>query len=725
MQQRYCLTLCFLLFLFCLRVLGQALVAFGHATFLPSMDEWFSGAMAYPPLLASQILIILLYGKVCLDFARGKGYFVTPKPRMGIALLYFGGTYLGVMIIRYVLRMSLYPHERWLGGSIPIFFHLVLASFLIVLGYYHWSSSKDFNKPKSSRAKRIVAALAAASVAIGIILWVVYQVLPSYVSYKLGFPPTEYAVRIDRQVPMVTTDGVKLVADIYHPQHLDHASTVLVRIPMSRTPKNSFFADLVGRLWAEHGYTVIIQGTRGRFGSGGTFYPLRTEYKDGRETLKWLTKQSWFNGKIVTWGGSASGYTQWVLADQTDPQLSALAIYLASTDFHGMFYPGGAFSLQSALSWAITSHGDEDLPEWPSKEEVIRSANGFPMIDADKRAIGKEIPFFRDWVTHPDKDWYWQEIDGTERNKHLKAPALLLSGWYDPFLPTELNDFVQIQKFASPDVASKSRLIIGPWAHARQIIFPDGKESENFRFESIAISLPWFAANLSPTPIAELDILPVKIFVMGTNKWRFEKSWPLPDTVYAPYYLGGDGRLEVAPSTKESQDKYSYDPKDPVPTRGGAMLGNGAGIVKQNEIESRSDVLSYTSPELKEDLEVTGPVSLFLYASSSADNTDFTGKLVDVYPNGDAYNVSDGIVRHEFESPVEEVEIKLWPTSMVFLKGHRIRLEVSSSNFPRYDRNPNTGKPIAQETETIVAEQTIHHDSHYASRLVLPVIGKR
>jgi len=744
LKQKYALVLSLLLVLFCLRVLGQLLVAFFHVPFLPPMEEWFSGVLSYPLLLASQILIVILYGKVCFDFATGTGYFVMPKLRLGVGLLNFGAIYLGVMVLRYALRMLLYPHERWIGGSIPIFFHWDLASFLLILGYYHWSSSRkletNYSRVEPSLIKRIIRWLTIICIAIAIVLWMIYQIVPSLVAYNLGFPSAQYAVRTEKCVSMVTGNGIKLVADIYHPQHLEHTATILIRIPLSRTLEHSMFADVIGRMWAEHGYTVVIQGTRGRFGSQGIFYPLRNERQDGIDTLAWLSKQRWFNGKIVTWGGSASGYTQWIIADQTNPGPSALTIYLASTDFYGMFYPGSAFSLYSALSWALTSNGHEDRTEWPSTEEILKAATGFPMVDADKRAVDAEISFFRDWANHPQRDSYWIDIDGNDRNKTLKAPALLLCGWYDPFLPTQLNDFVQIKKSAPLEIASRSRLIIGPWTHAGQVIFPNGKEAENFRLQSLAISLPWFDANLCPPPSGQQDNFPVKIFVMGINKWRLEKEWPLARARYVPFYLSsnvkansvaGDGSLDVSPSTKEdSKDTYTYDPRNPVPTAGGAMLGKAAGVAKQNEIESRSDVLVFTTPILKEDIEVTGPITLILYVSTSAVNTDFTGKLVDVYPNGCTYNISDGIIRRQYKlpnqatknSPIKKLEIQLWPTSTVFFKGHRIRLEVSSSNFPRYDRNPNTGNPIAQEITVIVAHQNVHHDLRYPSRLILPIV---
>jgi len=733
--------------LFCLRVIGQALVAFFSVSFLPPMEEWFSGFLPYPELLLCQILIILLYGKICVDFARGRGYFFRPNARLGRSLLWFGSLYLGVMIIRYIIRMGLYPTERWAGGSIPIFFHWVLAAFVLVLGIYHWSKTSRTRKAipveQVSVSRRFVRWAAIITVFVGILLWTCWQLLPSIVAHQLGLRGPQYAVRLQKHEPMTTADGITLVADVFHPQHAGRTPTILVRIPFSQSIKNSFYEELMGRIWAERGYTVVIQGTRGRYESAGSFYPLRGERRDGIETLGWISKQDWFNGQIATWGGSAFGHTQLAISDQADPGPSVLDVYEASTDFHRMFYPGGAFSLDSALAWAINSHGKADLPEWPSNDDIARGANGFPLIDADKRAVGKEITFFRDWVRHNEPDSYWRDIDGVSRCKQIKAPVLLMAGWYDPFLPGQLQDFSQIRQSTLKSVAEESRLIIGPWKHAGEVTFPNGVESEQFRPKSFAVSLPWFDEILHLTEKQRAESAPVQIFVMGRNEWRSEQEWPLSRTRYTAFYLrsshkangaSGDGELSYAiPQSDDPDDTYVYDPRNPVPTSGGAMIGRAAGISRQNDIEARSDVLNYTSSVLKDDIEVTGPVSAVLFVTTSAISTDFTAKLVDVYPNGNACNVCDGILRRAYDTAKgpfqtnrpQEIEIQLWPTSIVFPKGHRIRLEISSSNFPRFDRNPNTGNPTATDISPVNAYQTVRHGRGYPSRLILPIIPER
>jgi putative CocE/NonD family hydrolase len=738
---RTAIALWILMALFCLRVLGQVLVEFLHVRFLPPSPEWFSGLVPYPALLAIQIAIIALQAKIGLDFTRQAGWSYRPRRLAGLLLLPFGAVYLTVMIIRYVIRMGLYPHERWTGGSIPIFFHWVLASYVLVVGYQHWRQSHSGQTvvPRTIGRRWIAFSLGLAGwsvVGLGIAGWVLYLLLPSILAYELGIRRSEFAVRIERSVALTTSDGVSLVADIYHPQRAGPKTpTILVRIPYSKTPAIRLLATIVGRMWAERGYTVVLQGTRGRYESGGVYYPLKGERQDGVETLRWLAAQPWYDGRLGMWGCSYFGYTQWVVADCENPAPTALIIQESSTDFYGMFHPGGAFSLKSALFWAVQSHGSEDIaPTWEAME---RGFAGLPLIEADDRAA-RDIPFFDDWVRHADRDEYWAEIDGDDRARRLQAPVLLMAGWYDPFLPGQLADYAQIRRDAAPRVAGETRLVIGPWAHGVSAVLPDGKGSRNFRLECLAPTIAWFDRHLLKMELR--DTPPVRIYTMGTNTWRNEQEWPLARTRYTPYYLHAVGPANTAlgggilgpapPDAGEPPDTFIYDPRDPVRTAGGAMLGSSRGSALQEGIESRPDVLVYSTEPLQDDLEVTGPVGLILWVSTTAPCTDFTGKLVDVFPDGSAWNISDGIVRRRYDQHTAasgadsrtEIKIDLWPTSMVFKKGHRLRLEVSSSNYPRFDRNPNTGGIIATETAPVTATQTVRHDVDSPSRLILPVI---
>jgi uncharacterized protein len=532
---------------------------------------------------------------------------------------------------------------------------------------------------------------------------------------------------------------VKLVADVYRPLRTTRTPTILVRLPMSNSIRASLFSTVVSRFWAEHGYTVVIQATRGRHQSGGEATPLVNERHDGIETLDWLKQQAWFDGRLGMWGGSTFGHTQWAIADRVPSPpngQSALIVQISSTDFHGMLYPGEAFSLASALFWAARSLSADDV--LPSNEALRPGFDGLPVVEADDRAVG-DVPFFDDWVRHQSRDSYWQAIDGENRTATLQAPVLLMGGWFDPFLPGQLADFVRIRHDARPDVAAATRLIVGPWGHAATVDLPGGVRNRNYRLESLAPSLSWFDRHLQAreTPATA----PVRLYVMGANTWRDEQEWPLVRAHETAWYLrgsghantaGGDGRLMTEnPGEDDPPDTFVSNPASPVPTRGGAMLGESA-TVPQNEVEQRSDVLVYTTAALPEDLEVTGPVSAVLYVATTSPSADFTAKLVDVHADGVAYNVCDGIIRRSYgpdrapdASTPTQITISLWPTSMVFRKGHRIRLEIAGSNFPRFDRNPHTGEPAATARSGAPASQWLYHGQHSPSRIVLPIVPVR
>ena len=558
-----------------------------------------------------------------------------------------------------------------------------------------------------------------------------------FVLPRQGIRPAEFAVSVERDVSMTTSDGVRLLADVYRPVVGPDVPTILVRLPYSKSLKNDTSTAVVARFWASRGYAVVIQASRGRHGSAGDFYPLRDERRDGIETLHWLARQPWYDGRLGMWGGSAFGYTQWAVADQRDPGPSAYAIQIASSHFYEMFYPGGAFSLESALYWAVRSHGSEDVR--PTRRTLDRGESGFPLIAADDRAVG-EIEFFNDWASHPQNDAYWEAIDGVQRARDIQAPVLLMAGWSDPFLPSQLRDFETIRAKADPRVAAASRLIVGPWTHADTIRFPDGHRAGEYRPASLASSIPWFDHLLLGRPLDPSLSAPVRIFVMGENVWRDEQEWPLARARPTKYYLrsaghanssNGDGMLSLdLPNDEEPADSYVYDPGDPVPTRGGAMLGPGAGMREQNDIEARKDVLVYSTEPLASGVEVTGPLTVTLHVDTTAANTDFTAKLVDVDPDGKAYNVSDGVLRRSYRHAAEEgaapheISIELWPTSILFLPGHRIRVEISSSNFPRYDRNTNTGDNPATDISPTVATQVVHHSRAHPSLILLPVVPR-
>jgi putative CocE/NonD family hydrolase len=305
--------------------------------------------------------------------------------------------------------------------------------------------------------------------------------------------------------------------------------------------------------------------------------------------------------------------------------------------------------------------------------------------------------------------------------KETRSPALLLAGWYDPFLRTMLRDFSDLR--AQP-ATSESRIVIGPYVHADTIEWPGGGIDEPYRLASVAPALAWYDHQLGLTK-RPLNMAPVRIYVMGDNRWRDEQEWPLARTQWTSFYLSGGGVLGEAQPTSGSSDSFAYDPLDPVPTAGGAMLGKRAGLKEQHAIGARKDVLSYVTAPLETPMEVTGPLKAQLWVSTDAPSTDFTVKLLDVFPDGKAYNIADGIVRRAYASGAPtKIEVDLAATSVVFGKGHRIRVDVSSSNYPRFDRNPNTGETSVTATKTRIARQTIWHDAGRPSHIVLPVIPR-
>ena len=709
-----------LLALFCARVLGQLLVATRGVSFLPPMEEWFSGLIPYTRLLASQLVIIVLLAWVATQFSRGRGWATRPNLRLGRGLAIFGTLYLGVMVIRYVIRMTLYPLERWTGGSIPIFFHWVLAGFVLTVALFHLRTAE--RRPLGGTGRILLAGGGLAAVG-AILAWVAYLLTPAYFAGQLGVGRPQHAVRIFRSQSFETSDGTRLVADIFRPRRADPAPTILVRIPYARTLKNRVFATVVGRMWAEHGYNVVLQGTRGRYESGGEHTPFIYERNDGVETLAWLDRQPWFDGRLGMWGGSYFGYTQWVLANDVEPAPQTFMIQLMSTDNYGMFYHGGAFSLESALYWGLRSHHADDSPA--DTLLMDRAYGTLPLVELDDRAEG-DVSAYNDWASHSRRDEYWKAIDGDERAARVTVPIHFIAGWFDPFLPTQLKDYATILQTADPRVAENMHLTIGPWGHAFEPPLPDGSLPDDYRRSSLAPSVAWFDRHLKGDTTVPAPS-PVRIFVLGENQWRDEEAWPLARAEPTAFYLNGDNRsLSVgSPPRGSGTLEYVFDPTDPVPTRGGAMLGARSGMRRQSNV-ARNDVLTFTTDPLAEPIEITGPVSVVLYAQTSAPNTDFTAQLLYVEPDGRTFNITEGVVRRAFRQDVgpERVSIELWPTSIVLHVGQRLRVDISSSNYPRWDANPNTGRDPATETAPVSATQRISWGGTTPSHIMLPVVRR-
>jgi hypothetical protein len=521
---------------------------------------------------------------------------------------------------------------------------------------------------------------------------------------------------------------------------------------------------------ASNGYAVAIQDVRGRYTSEGEFYTFFNEINDGYDSIEWLASQPWCTGKVGMYGASYVGATQWLAAKSKAPSLAAIVPGVTASDYHeGWAWQGGAFELGFNLSWAIGALASANwanlsrqLNLSPAQfDDIIRAKDALtegyaflPLQDL-KDLKGDLAPYYYDWLAHPEYDDYWKQVCIEESHAEIGIPAFNFGGWYDIFLGGTIRNYERMRKLgATEDARRGQRLVIGPWVHGGSPGNVSGEYNYGTRASSLAIDLMgqmlrFYDQWLKGEDSGIMDEKPVRVFVMGENVWRYEDDWPLARAQETRYYLhsrgkanslNGDGALSTETPSDEPPDVFVYNPLDPVPTRGGGLCCDPAfmmsGAYDQRSVEARPDVLVYSTPPLAEDTEVTGPISVTLYASSSARDTDFTAKLVDVSPCGYARNLTDGIIRARYRKPrakaslirpgqVYEYTIDLWATSNLFKKGHRIRLEVSSSNFPRFDRNTNTGEPIGSDSGFVAALQTVHHTSEHPSCVTLPVVPRR
>jgi uncharacterized protein len=515
------------------------------------------------------------------------------------------------------------------------------------------------------------------------------------------------------------------------------------------------------------GYVVVVQDTRGRFLSEGEFYPFIHEAEDGYDTIEWAARLPWSDGNVGTVGQSYLALVQYFAAMTRPPHLKAMSpVSGPVTYFEDCVYRRGVFELGWMLAYftslarntlerkglyeqqratldSYVSH--PHIPMSPLKREEYRH---LPLRDWGGR-LKDGAPYFSHLLQHSTDGSYWHTMDIRRQFHNINAPMFHVGSWYDVFQYDTLTMFNGMRSQAMTVEARQSqKLLMGPWGHLLPYAVPTSKGTGEIDFGPEALielhdlQLRWFDHFLKGIKSNILDEPPIRLFVMGTNRWRDEHEWPLARTKYTNVYLHsggkansvrGNGALSSVTPREEQPDRYVYDPSDPVPTRGGTTLGLALGVFDQSKIEERGDVLLYTGEALTSDMEVTGPVSLKLFAASSAPDTDFTAKLIDVRPDGYAQNIVEGVLRARFRESltaptlitpekVYEYAIDLWATSHVFKAGHRLRLEVSSSNFPRYDRNPNTGHEFGVDDELRTAQQTIFHDQRYPSHLVLPVI---
>ncbi len=547
--------------------------------------------------------------------------------------------------------------------------------------------------------------------------------------------------QLDTKIPM--RDGVELAADLYLPYGEDRVPTVLMRTAFDRAEERA-----KGRFLASQGYACVVQNFRGRYGSDGISEPFHREGADGYDTLEWIARQPWSNGKVGMAGGSYMGMAQWYVSTLDSEHLTCMVPRIAACDHVAdALAPGGAFQL--TWSMMVAQHGiitgrtleTRVYKSWTERFRIL------PLVEWAER-VGYNLPYWRDWIQRPLDDDYWASLNVDGQWHKIKAPAMMMNGWYDVHAASAFVHFTGMQRYGGSPEARHSKLIMGPWLHGSTVGSQTG--DVDFGLHSAVdpgtVELRWFDYWLKGIDNGVLDEPPLSLFIMGINQWRSEYEWPLARTEWQQWYLHsdgsantarGDGTLSPSVPLEEPADHFVYDPEYPVQTGGGCSFDNpeiyAGGPHDQRPIEMRADVLCYTSEPLEADLEVTGPIELVLFAVTDGLDTDWTAKLVDVSLTGYAKILCDGIIRARYREgfgnptllvphQVYRYEIEVGVTGNVFRKGHRIRLEISSSNFPRFDRNPNTGHAIGMDADLRAVYQTVLHSSEHPSHLILPVI---
>ncbi|MBV8992341.1 MAG: CocE/NonD family hydrolase, partial [Pseudonocardiales bacterium] len=563
-------------------------------------------------------------------------------------------------------------------------------------------------------------------------------------------------------------DGTVLRADVYRPASAHSVPVILMRtqygkeaaqVQPSRYQRPDWFAS--------HCYLVVVQDIRGQFASAGTFSEFADDRNDGYDSVEWAAKLPGSSGRVGMYGSSHVGVTQWMAAETAPPHLATIVPANTSSDYYdGWTYENGAFRLNFIEPWAMDTivlsaaknrgdpnvvqqltHDAKDIAGWLQYTPY----RTFPPFHPGDAAVA---PYFYDWISHRTDGPYWQQWAPQQYYPKITIPVLHIEGWYDAFLAGGIRNFTgMVSSGGSAFARNNQRLVLGPWDHigwgrpgspAAPMLKQIGTVGNSPVNE---LMLAWWDHFLKGVDNGVSSGPTVNYFEMGANVWKTATAWPLPGAQWTKYYLSSDGHassltgdgqlVTAAPSTGQQPDTYDYDPRNPVPSVGGhsccVALTGSQGPYDQHAVEQRPDVLVYTTPPLATDTEVTGPVSVTLYASSSAPDTDWTAKLVDVNPDGTAVNLNNGIQRASFRESssaptpitpgqVYRYAIAVWPTSNLFRAGHRIRLEISSSDFPQFDPNPNTGSWLGESTATQVAHQTVLHDAEHPSALVLPII---
>ncbi len=570
--------------------------------------------------------------------------------------------------------------------------------------------------------------------------------LAAEVKFPVAYPPAN-DVAMDNLVGIPMRDGVKLFADVYRPVAPGKYPVIVCRTPYSTERYPSAYDAAV--FFAQRGYAFVYQDVRGRHESEGKWEPFRNDIEDGFDTVEWAAAQPWSNGKVGMEGGSYLGHVQWRAAMAKPPHLVTIFPAVAATSlYHDWITLNGAWRLSFNFGWGpvrqesriMQNTGMHTMNGGPDALNFDKLQRHLPLSDM-QRLAGRNAQFYKDWIAHPDYDEYWKKLNAEEAMDRIGVPAHTFGGWFDIFSQGTLRGYALLSKKGATEAARKqSNMVIGPWGHGSSQKFGDLDFGPHAHVDQHSLELRWFDFHLKGMANGLDQEPPVKIYVMGRNEWVAENEYPLARTQYKNMFLQAGGKLAwTQPADDAKPDTYRYDPDNPVPSLGGnncCGTPTPAGPKDQRPLDTRGDILHYTSDFLTEPLEITGPVKLVLHAASDARDTDFVAKLIDVYPDGRALNMCEGVVRARYREgaqaskliepgKVYEFTVDMVGTSVEFQRGHRIRVDVTSSHFPQFDRNPNTGEAFGANANVKIASQSVHRSRTYPSHLVLPVIPAR
>ena len=576
---------------------------------------------------------------------------------------------------------------------------------------------------------------------------------------RASFPPADVPprndIRVDNRVAIPMRDGVILYADVYRPVGEGRFPVLVSRTPYSTERFPASYE--AGVYFSRRGYVYVFQDVRGRHESDGRWEPFFDDEKDGYDTIEWAAKQRWSDGKVGMEGGSYLGQNQWRAAQAAPPSLVTIFPSVASTSiYHDWITLNGAWRLSFNFGWGPVRQESRIMQNVGAHTVAGLHAIHYDEVqrhlplDSMQQLVGRNARFYNDWLANPDYNDYWKPLNVEEMFNKIAIPVHTFGGWFDIFSQGTLRGYEGMShKGATEQARRGSHIVIGAWGHGSSQKTGDIDFGPTAHVDEQALALRWYDSRLKGIDNGVDREPPVKLFLMGRNEWVLENEYPLARTNYRPMYFAGggkantdkgDGRLTWdKPRGSSAADRFRYDPNDPVPSVGGnncCGTPTPAGPRDQRKIEGRQDVLIYTSDVLQDEIEVTGPVKVVLHASSDAVDTDFVARLVDVHPDGTTYNMAEGTLRARYRDSlsrpsllqpgqVYRFEIDMVGTSVAFLKGHRLRVHVTSSHFPQFDRHPNTGTKFGATKEVRAALQTVYHDSERSSHILLPVIPPR